>query len=113
MVFLLVHVVAPLAVATYLAVAFERGGPWRLWRDAALLTAALTGFALWQPQVEFYHRGPFDGEWVDTWPFFPLGALIVAAMVHVLSRPNVPMVLRVPPAALLASLTICLGHWIA
>jgi hypothetical protein len=110
---LLVFLLVPLTVAGYFALAFRRGGGRRLWRDAALLATGLAGFALWQPDVEFYHYGPLAAEGVDTWPFFPVAALAAAAVVHVASRLGAPLVLGAVLAALGASLTLRLGQWIA
>jgi hypothetical protein len=71
LVYLAIYFLAPLAVSTYLAVAFRCGGGARLWRDAAILVVALTGFTLWQPDIEFYNAGSLGGEGIMTWPFFP------------------------------------------
>ncbi len=113
MMVLLVHFLAPLAAATYLAVAFRRGGGRRLWRDAALLSGALAAFSLWQRDIVFYFDGPLSAAGVATWPFFPVAALVAAAAVHVLARCEVPAALCAAPAAVLGSLIIRVGYWIA
>jgi hypothetical protein len=110
---LLVFLLAPLAVAGYFALAWRRGGGLRLWRDAVLLVAGLTGFALWQHNVEFYNYGPLEAEGVATRPFFPAAALIAAAVVHAASHFKAPVALRVGLAGLCASLVLRLGQWIA
>jgi hypothetical protein len=108
----LVHVLAPLGVATYFAVAFRRGGGWRLWRDAAILTLPLVWFAIWQRDVYLYDEGPMNAEGVETWAF-PPAVLIAAAVVHVLSRLSAPAIFTVALAALLASLAMLPFHWMS
>jgi hypothetical protein len=105
-------VAGPLAVAAYLALAFRRGGAWRLWRDAALIAAALAGFALWRADVEFFYDGPLNAAGVESWGFPPV-ALVVAAVIHALALLRLPLVFAVAGATLCASLLLLMFTWVS
>lgn len=112
MVSFLILVTGPLAVATYFAVAYLRGGARRLWRDAALVAAVLAGFALWRPGVDLSHHGPLAASGIISWSF-PLAALAGAAVVHALAGLRLPLVLAVAIASPCASLILLMFTWVS
>src|SRR6266576_1032261 len=102
----LVHVVGPAAVATFLAISFRRGGPRTLWRDATILAVAVALFALWQPNVTIYDRGPRDASGVGAWPWFPVAVGVSALVVQALGFRIVPTVVRVVAATVAAMIVV-------
>ena len=74
----LIQVCWPACIAIYLTFAFSRGGPRRLWRDAAALTIVIALIALWGQRITYWRHAPLDAaRWsdasgVDMWRFFPL-----------------------------------------
>lgn len=112
MVLFLVWVVGPVAITAALARAFRIGG-WRLmWKGAAALSAALLLFSAFQPEVTFYYAGPLMASGCYTWPW-PIAPIAVGAVVHALSHPKVPVLVRVVPAALSAWIAFQWAGWIA
>ncbi len=108
----LVHVVAPMTVATFLAISFRRGGPSRLWRDAVILSAAVGLFALWQGRITIY-RGPRGGSGIDSWPWFPAAVVVSAVVVQALGFRVVPTLVRIGAATLAEMVVLLAGSWIA
>ncbi len=79
-----IHVVAPQSCALYLDWCFRVGGGVRLWRDAAIGFVMLALFALWQPNVTHYDRGPLNAAGVSTFTS-PFALLAAAAVIHAFS----------------------------
>jgi len=110
---LLVHVVGPVTVAAYLALSFRRGGPTRLWRDAAILGLVIGVFAFWKRSVTLYYHGPRDASGVDAWPWFPLVVGVSALTIQALGFRAVPTALRIVAATLAGMIILLAGTWIA
>src|SRR5438093_3476874 len=91
---LLVHVVGPVTVATYLTLSFRRGGSTRLWRDAAILALVICVFAFWTRSVTLYYHGPRGTSGVDAWPWFPLVVALSDPTLRALGFRAVPAPLR-------------------
>jgi len=110
---LLVHVVGPVTVATYLTLSFRRGGSTRLWRDAAILGLVIGVFAFWKRSVTLYYHGPRDASGVDAWPWFPLVVGVSALTIQALGFRAVPTALRIVAATLAGMIILLAGTWIA
>ncbi len=112
---LLVHVVGPVTVATYLALSLRRGGPTRLWRDAAILGLVIGVFAFWKRSITLYYHyhGPRHASGVDAWPWFPLVVGVSALTIQALGFRAVPTALRIVAATLAGMVILLAGTWIA
>jgi len=110
---LLVHVVGPVTLAAYLALSFRRGGPTRLWRDAAILGLVIGVFAFWKRSVTLYYHGPRGASGVDAWPWFPLVVAVSALTIQALGFRAVPTALRIVAATLAGMIILLAGTWIA
>jgi hypothetical protein len=105
--------VGPLSCAIYLAFAMRQGGARRLLRDTLVLVLLMTALVAWLPDVVMPRAGGQLVAGARTWPFFPIAVLGSAAVVWLLSHPRVPLVARVIPSAICASVLAGLGGWIA